>query len=119
MALGAVTQNPVDPHSNVQAIPVAVGDVKMAVINVVGEASYTTGGPVITAQQFGFVNAILGGQAEVYASTGSNGTSTAMSVVIQAGFGSAKLQCWTNGNVEIGSAVNVSGVTWQIIAFGY
>jgi hypothetical protein len=118
MALGVVTQIQMDPHT-AQGSPVAVGDVKMAVISVVGEASYTALGPVITAQAFGFSTAIFGAQAEIQASTGSNCTSTAMSVVVQPGFGSAKLQCWLSTNVEVTAATNVSGVTWQIIAFGF
>lgn len=119
MALGVVTQTALDPYSSTQTGPTVVGDLRMAVVNVVGEASYTTGGPVITAQQLGFPSAVVAGQAEIVASTGSNATSTAMSVVIQPGNGSAKLQCWTNANVEIGSTVNVSGITWQIVVFGY
>lgn len=118
MALGVVTQTAIDPHTQ-SAVPVTIGDLRLSVITVVGEASYTTGGPVITAQQFGFSTAIMAGQAEIGASTGSNGTSTTMAVVVQAGFGSAKLQCFTSVGVEIGSTVNVSGITWQIIAFGY
>lgn len=118
MALGTVTQQTIDPHLTT-ATTVSVGDLKMAVVNVVGEASYVTGGSAITAQQLGFASTIIAGQAEVVASTGSNATATAMSVVVQTGGNTAKLQCWTNANVEIGSTVNVSGVTWQIIAFGY
>jgi hypothetical protein len=117
MALGAVTQVATDPHAT-YALPLAVGDIKMSVITVVGEASYTTGGPVITAQQMGFNSQIFAAQAEVQASTGSNATSSFMSVVVQPGGGSAKLQCFTNAGVEITAATNVSGFTWQIIAFG-
>lgn len=117
MALGTVTQQVIDPHL-AQASSVAIGDVKMTVTNVVGEASYTTGGPVITAAQLG-LNTILFAQAEILAGSGANATSNSMSVVIQAGGGSAKLQCWSNAQAEITSATNVSGVTWQIIAFGY
>ena len=118
MALGAVTPVAIDPHAQ-QVIPVAVGDLKMTVTNVVGEASYTTGGAVITAQQLGFVTGVLCAQAEVYASTGSNCTATATSVVVQTGNQSAKLQSWLSTNVEVTSTTNISGVTWQIIAFGW
>ena len=118
MALGTVTPVAIDPHSST-AVPVAIGDLKMTVTNVVGEASYTTGGAVITAQQLGFTSAVVAAQPEIIASTGTNGTATSMSVIVQPGFGSAKLQSWTSGNVEITAAVNISGVTWQIIAFGY
>lgn len=118
MALGTVTQVAVDPH-NPQTSPVAIGDIKIGVITVVGEASYTTGGPSITAQQFGFTTAILTAQAEIQASTGANATSTAMAVVIPAGGATANLKCFSNANAEIASTTNVSGVTWQIIAFGY
>ena len=119
MALGTVTPQTIDPHLTTgQAV--SVGDLKMTVTNVVGEASYTgSGGVTITAQQLGFPNAIVAAQAEVIASTGSNATSTAMAVVVQSGGGSAKLQCFTNANAEISGSTNVSGVTWQIIAFGY
>lgn len=117
MALGTVAAVNADPH-NSQAVPIAVGDVRMSVITVVGEASYTTGGPAITAQQFGFNSVIFAAQAEIQASTGSNATSSSMAVVVASGGGSANLKCFTNAGVEIGSAVNVSGITWQIIAFG-
>lgn len=117
MALGTVTPVNVDPHSN-QSVPVAVGDIRMSVVTVVGEASYTTGGPSITAAQLGFNSVIFAAQAEIQASTGSNATSSAMAVVPAAGNGSANLKCFTNAGVEIASTTNVSGVTWQIIAFG-
>jgi hypothetical protein len=90
----------------------------MSIINVVGEASYTTGGPSITAAQFGFSSVIFAGQAEIQASTGTNATSASMAVVPAAGGGSANLKCFTNAAVEIASTTNVSGVTWQIVAFG-
>jgi hypothetical protein len=118
MALGAVTPVNIDSAHVQQAGPIVVGDLKMAVINIVGEASYTTGGPSITAQQFGFNSTIYFGQAEVIASTGSNATSTALAVVPAAGGGSANLKAFTSANAEVASTTNVSGVTWQIIAFG-
>ena len=118
MALGTVTQQVIDPHLT-QASTVAVGDIKMSVVNVVGEASYTTGGPSITAAQLGFTSCVLAAQAEIAASTGTNATSTAMSVVVASGGGSANLKCFSSANAEIASTTNVSGVTWQIIAFGY
>lgn len=117
MALGTVAGVSIDPH-NTQTLPIAVGDVKMSVITIVGEASYTTGGPAITAAQLGFNSVIFAAQAEIQASTGSNCTSSSMAVVPASGGGSANLKCFTNAGVEIGSATNVSGVTWQIIAFG-
>jgi hypothetical protein len=117
MALGTVTPVNADPH-NTQASPFSIGDIKLSIINVVGEASYTTGGPPITAQQLGFNSVIFAAQAEILTSTGSNATSASMSVVPAAGGGSANLICLTNAGVQIASTVNVSGVTWQIIAFG-
>lgn len=117
MALGVVTAVNTDPH-NAQASPVATGDVKMSVLTVVGEASYTTGGPSITAQQCGFNSVVYAAQAEIQASTGANATSSSMAVVPAAGGGSANLKCFTNAGVEIASTTNVSGITWQIIAFG-
>jgi hypothetical protein len=118
MALGTVTQVGIDPHTS-QAVPVAIGDLRLSVTNVVGEASYTTGGPTLTAQQLGFNSTVVAAQAEVLASTGTNATSTAMSPVVAAGGGSVNLKCFTNANAEVASTTNVSGVTWQIIAFGY
>lgn len=118
MALGVVTPQVIDQHLTT-ASTVAVGDIKMSVITVVGEASYTTGGPSITAQQFGFTTTILAAQAEIQSSTGTNATSTAMSVQVASGGASANLLCWTSANVQIASTTNVSGITWQIIAFGY
>jgi hypothetical protein len=117
MALGTVAPVNTDPH-NTQAAPMAVGDIKMAIVTVVGEASYVTGGSAITAQQLGFNSVIFAAQAEIQASTGSNCTSSSMAVIPATGGGSANLECFTNAGVQIASAVNVSGVTWQIIAFG-
>lgn len=118
MALGTVTAVAIDPHSQ-SPIPVVLGDLKMSVTTVVGEASYTTGGPSITAAQLGFPSGIVAAQAEISASTGTNATSVAMSVVVAASQASANLKCFTSANAEVASTTNVSGVTWQIIAFGY
>jgi hypothetical protein len=118
MALGTVTSVALDPH-NTQAAAVAMGDLKMTCTTVVGEASYTTGGPSITPQQLGFTTACFAAQAEVSASTGSNATSTVMSPVITNSGQTIKLKCFDNTNTEIVSTTNVSGVTWQILAWGY
>lgn len=117
MALGTIAPVPIDPH-NQQGSPVAFGDLKMTVTNVTGDSAYPTGGSPVTPQQLG-LSTVFAGQAEVYASTGANATSTAASLVVAAGGGSANLKCFTNANAEVANATNVSGVTWQIIAFGY
>lgn len=117
MALGAITAVPADPH-NQQASPVVIGDLKMTVTNIVGDSSYPTGGSPITPQQLG-LSAVLAAQAELFASTGANATSNTMSAVVSGGGGSVNLKCFTNANAEVANATNISGVTWQIIAFGY
>ena len=116
MALGAITQVQTDPHA--AGVPAAVGDLKVTVTNIVGEASYTTGGVAITPQQLG-LSIVLFAQAELYASTGTNATSAALSVTITNNGSTINLKCFSNAGVEITGAVNVSGITWQIIAFGY
>ena len=118
MALGAVTQVAIDPHSE-SPVPVSFGSLKMTVTKVVGEASYTSGGAPITAQQLG-LSYVIAAQAEVFSSTGTNATSNSMAVVLPSGGGySANLKCFSSANAEIASTTNVSGVTWQIFAWGY
>jgi|SRR5581483_11953782 len=119
MALGTITQVAIDPHSQT-AIPVAIGDLKMTVTNVVPSAGadYPTGGVAITPQQLGLSN-VAAGQAEVQASTGTNATATACAVVVSNNGATVNLKMFSNANAEIANNTNLSGVTFQIIAFGY
>ena len=117
MALGTVTQVVIDPHSG-QAGPVVVGDLKMTVTNIVGDSSYATGGSALTPAQLGLTT-VFAAQAEVYASTGTNASSTAAAVVPTNNGTTLNLKAFSNANAEIAASTNLSGVTWQIIAFGY
>ena len=120
MALGTITPVTIDPHSSTQQIPVALGDLKMTITNVVPSAGadYTTGGVAITPAQLG-LNFVVGGQAEIYASTGTNATGTACSVLVSNGGANVNLKFFTSSNAEVAAATNLSGETVQIIAFGY
>lgn len=117
MALGAITAVPVDPH-NSQSSPVAVGDVKLTVTNIVGDGSYATGGSAVTPQQLGLTT-VLATQSEAIATTGSNNAASSFYYNTATG----KLQCFTTGATgafnEVGAAVNLSGLTIQVLAFGY
>lgn len=118
MALGTITQVPVDPHTaSSGAFPLAFGDVKCVVVNVVGDSSYAAGGSALTPQQLG-LSTILFSQAEAIATTGSNNGASSFYYNTATG----KLQCFTTGATgafnECGS-VNLSGLTIQILAFGY
>lgn len=116
MAIGAVTPVYLEPHSNTQQIPVTIGSVKMTVTNVVGAASYTTGGDPITPQQLG-LTFVLAGQVEIF--TTSGGTGTSASLIPTNGGSTLNLKNFTNANAEVASLSNQSTTTWQIIAFGY
>jgi hypothetical protein len=94
---------------------VAIGDLKVTVTNVVGDSSYPTGGSAITAQQLGLPTTVLFSQTEVAASSGTNCASTGSAYNSSTG----KLVCFANTGVEVANATNLSGITWQIIAFGY
>lgn len=87
------------------------------VVNVVGDASYTTGGLEIPAKALGFPNAVLYGQGEVYDAS-ATATGTCVCVQPQAD-GGVKLKCLTNTLTEAASASNQSSVTYQLILFGF
>ena len=120
MALGTITPIAIDPHSQQGGIPVAVGDLKMTVTNVVPSAGadYPTGGVPITPAQLN-LSAVFAAQAEIAASTGTNATATACSVLVSNNGGTVNLKMFSNANAEIANGTNLSGVTFQIIAFGY
>lgn len=122
MAIGTVTQVGIDPHSQ-QGSPVSIGDLKMTVTNVVGDSSYVTGGSPLSAAQLGLTR-VLAAQTSIVATTGTN--SAASASVYNTGSGT--LQCFNNITATTGTsapatecaaAANLSGITWQIIAFGY
>lgn len=114
MALGTIT--PVVDTPGGLTGQVNSGALAMTVTNVVGSASYTTGGDALTPTQLG-LSQVLFAQAEVFATTGSNNVAS-NAVYLTSG----KLQQFTTGTTgavaEVSSAGNVSGITWQIIAWG-
>lgn len=112
MALGTVT--PVVDTAHGAAVAAPEGSLKFSVTNVGGDSSYATGGSALTPAQLG-LNTVLFAQTEVAASTGTNCASTGSAYNV----GTSKLQCFANTGVEVASAVNLSGITWQILAWGY
>ncbi|MGZ6570466.1 MAG: hypothetical protein ACXVHB_05945 [Solirubrobacteraceae bacterium] len=120
MAYGTITQVATGPGGSAgDPIDCREGNgLLRRVVNVVGDGAYVAGGRGLTAAQLGFPNSVLHGQAEVQDSTGANATSAVAAVQPQAD-GSIKLKCFTNANVEIAGATNVSGVTWQLILWGF
>jgi hypothetical protein len=122
MALGATTPVAIDPHSSTQAIPISLGDIKFTATNVVGEASYTTGGVSIPAATLGLLQ-VLAADVQIQAATGTNSGSIAAAALVQ-GDGSVKLKCFvTSGTspvqvTEAAGAANLSGLTFQIQAMG-
>ena len=119
MAVGTVTQVAINPQTPSQASPVSGGDLKFTVTNVVGAASYTgSGGDALTPAQLG-LSTVLGTQAEAIATTGANNGASSFYYNTSTG----KLQCFTTGATgalnEVANAVNLSGLTIQVFAFGY
>ena len=117
MALGTLTPVPIDPHSQ-QTSPVVIGDLKLTVTNIVGDSSYATGGSAITPSQLG-LSTVLATQSEAIATTGANNGASSFYYNTSTG----KLQCFTTGATgalnEVAGAVNLSGLTIQVMAFGY
>ena len=116
MALGAITGQIVDPHISTTGgtVPIAVGDVKMVVANIVGDSSYPTGGSALTPAQLGLTT-VLAAQAELQVSAVTAPVATAATYLV----GTGKFQVWQASGAEMTNATNLSTITFQIIAFGY
>ncbi len=118
MALGTITPVMADPHSSTQSIPISVGDLKMTVTTVVGDAAYASGGTVLSAASLGLAT-VLHTVCTVAGSAANNGA-----VAASYNLSTGKLQMWAStgtspvGLAEAGS-VNLSGVTVTVTAFGY
>ena len=114
MALGTISQVPTSPNNS---NPSVHGNLKCTVTNIVGDSAYAAGGSTVTPQQLGLSN-VLFTQAEAIATTGSNNGASSFYYNTATG----KLQCFTTGATgafnECGS-VNLSGLTIQVMAFGY
>lgn len=110
MAVGTITRQKMGPHGEKV---VAVGDLLVTVTTVVGAASYTTGGDALTAKQLGLKKVLW---ADVSMASGGSANAGAANATYLTG--SQKLQCWTSASAEVASAANVSGVTFQIVAYG-
>lgn len=114
MALGTITNLTVDPHSSSQAVPIALGDVRLTVTTVVGDSSYPTGGTALTAAQLG-LSVVLFAICSVTGSA-SNNAAIHSSYNIATG----KLQMWSGATLaETANTTNVSGLTITVLAFGY
>ncbi len=112
MALGAITVQQSNPAGGVA--PIVIGPLKVSVVNIVGDSAYPTGGSSLTPAQLG-LGTVLFSQAEVAGSTGSNCAAAAAFYNTV----TSKLQCLANSGVEVANTTNLSGITWQILAFGY
>jgi hypothetical protein len=112
MALGTLT--PIIDQPTGATTPHVEGNLKVSVTNVVGDSSYPTGGSALTPAQLG-LNVVLFAQTETIATTGTNCASTGSAYIT----GTSKLQCYANTGAEVANATNLSGITWQIIAWGY
>ena len=116
MALGAITQVQADPHA--PNVPSVAGDLKCTVTNIVGDSAYATGGSAVTPAQLG-LSTVLFTQSEAIATTGANNGASSFYYNTSTG----KLQCFTTGATgafnEVAGAVNLSGLTIQVLAFGY
>ena len=118
MAVGTITRVTADPHGNFA--PTVIGDLKLTVTNVVGSASYTTGGDALTAANLG-LGTVLVAWVQTIASSGSNCSADSACYNVASG----TLQCFSSadsaGNPlsETASTTNVSGLTFQVFALGY
>lgn len=111
MAVGTVTAKKMGPHGEKSVV---VGDLRVTVTTVVGSASYTTGGDSLTAANLGLKRVLF---ADVSMASGGAANAGAANASYIASTG--KLQCWTSASAEVASAANVSGVTFQVVAYGY
>ena len=117
MAVGTITRVSADPHGNFA--PTVIGDLKLTVTNVVGPSSYTTGGDAVTAAQLG-LGTVLFSIVSIVASSGSNNAAAEATYT-----SSGTLQVFSATDAagvplaETSSTTNLSGLTFQIIAFGY
>lgn len=131
MSLTTFTQQMTGPGGNA-GDPIDLRDgngLLMRVVNVVGDSSYTVGGSPLTPQQLGFPNGVVFAQAELLSAPTSGTTNNASSgatIVATNGGTTLALKCFTNGSgaasvnsVECAAAANLSGLTWQIIAWGW
>jgi hypothetical protein len=119
MAVGTITNVAIDPHS-ASALPTSIGDLKLTVTTVVGSGSYTTGGDALTPANLG-LGTVLFASTTLVASSGSNCSAVSAAYSVS----TSKLQCFSAADSagapvsETANGVNVSGLTFQVVAFGY
>ena len=117
MALGTITQ--LTDTSGGLNVPVVPGNLKMTISTVVGDGAYSAGGTALSASQLGLGTLVFAFVAGLQGSASNNGA-------IQGYYNNStgKLQAYAStgtspvGLVEAGS-VNLSGVTFVVVAFGY
>lgn len=91
----------------------------------VGDSSYPTGGSSITPAQLGFWDGVTAAIVSVVASSGSNNTAVSAALTLSSGGTVAKLQCFATSDAagdplaEVANTTNLSGLTWQIVAWGW
>jgi hypothetical protein len=107
MALGAITRNAVNSQNTSDA---SVGNLKVTSTDVVGDSSYPTGGSSLTPAQLGLGTVVY---AATHIKVAGAGSATAAYYDIP----NAKLKVFTAA-AEMG-AVSNSGITFQVLAFGY
>jgi hypothetical protein len=129
MALGAITQQNLDPALSAAEPGVQhFSGLQVTRNSVVGDTSYPTGGSALTAAQLGLPNKVLWASVTIKATTGSNNGATSARYDEVNG----KLQCFTTTDtnaayaanqqdttVEVTNGTNLSGLTFDVVAFGY
>lgn len=111
MALGTLTLLTASPSSGPNLV---LGPLRVVNTTITGDSSYPTGGSSLPAASFG-LDAILFTSAEIQNLSGTN--STGVSTVVY-NVTTSKLQCF-GATSETSNATNLSGVTFNVIAFGY
>lgn len=122
MALGTITQ--LNLNSSLSASEPGqgnMGGLRVTRNTVVGDAAYPTGGSALTPAQLGLPNSVL------FAIVTLHGAGATDNDAVAARYDEVneKLQCFSLTDAagvpaaETANAVNLSGLTWDVVAFGY
>ena len=112
-----VTPQAVDPHSSTQASPMSIGDIKVTVSNIVFDAtSYSAGGFAVTPANLGLSTVLFAIASQIGPSSGAV-TGGVGEFVYNTSTG--KIQVFNSTGVEGAPTTTLTGLTAQIIAFGY
>lgn len=122
MALGTLTQLNLNPAlSAAEPGEEVFGGLRVRSYQFAAESSYVVGGTSLSAAALGFPNAVLAVLVQIVGSSGANDGAVEASYNLSTG----KVQMFvTSGTSPVGlqeaaAAANLSGLTLQVIAFGY